>query len=328
MIPLRDSSRSQTFPLVNYTLIAANLVAFLWQVSLGPRLEKAFFLYGLVPIRYSDPAVAAHFTGLEQLLPFLTSMFLHGGLLHLVGNMWSLYLFGDNVEDRLGHFRYLVFYLLCGLAAGLTHLFTNWNSSVPTIGASGAISGVMGAYLILFPGARILTVLPIFFFFQLIEVPAFLFLGLWFLMQVLSAGASSGQAGGVAWWAHVGGFVAGMLLLKLSQLMPRAGVGGTLRRRTLRKKTPRLQRLGGFQPVEDLDIRGWISVSPKEAFLGTRKLISVKQGLAQRSFLVTIPPGTRDGTVIRLKGLGLRNAQGDAGDLYLEVRLTGENFTG
>ncbi len=164
MIPLRDSNRSQTFPLVNYTIIAANLMAFLWQVSLGSRLEKAFFLYGLVPIRYSDPAVASHFTAVEQILPFLTSMFLHGGILHLAGNMWSLYLFGDNVEDRMGHLRYLVFYVLCGLAAGLTHLFTNWSSHVPTIGASGAISGVMGAYLILFPGARILTLLPIFFF--------------------------------------------------------------------------------------------------------------------------------------------------------------------
>lgn len=322
MIPLRDSNRSQTFPLVNYTIIAANLMAFLWQVSLGNRLEKAFFLYGLVPIRYSDPAVASHFTTLEQILPFLTSMFLHGGILHLAGNMWSLYLFGDNVEDRLGHLRYLVFYVLCGLAAGLTHLFTNWSSHVPTIGASGAISGVMGAYLILFPGARILTLLPIFFFLQLIEVPAFVFLGLWFLMQILSAGASSGQAGGVAWWAHIGGFVAGMALLKLSQLVPRAGLGEPLRSKTLRKRTPKLQRLSTFQPVEDLDIRGWINVTPREAFLGTRKLISVKHGFGQKSFLVTIPPGTRDGTLLRLKGLGLRNAQGEVGDLYLEVRLT------
>lgn len=326
MIPLRDSNRSQTFPLVNYTLIAINLTAFLWQLSLGNRLEKAFFLYGLVPIRYSDPAVASGFTVVEQILPFLTSMFLHGGILHLVGNMWSLYLFGDNVEDHLGHLRYLLFYLLCGLAAGLTHLFTNWSSPVPTIGASGAISGVMGAYLILFPGARILTLLPIFFFLQLVEVPAFVFLGLWFLMQILSAGASPGQAGGVAWWAHIGGFVAGIVLLKLFQLVPRVGLEGPLQSRTLRKRTPRLQRLGGFQPAEDLDIRGWITVSPKEALLGTRKLISVKQGLVQKSFLITIPPGTRDGTVLRLRGLGLRNAQGDAGDLYLEVRLAGGNF--
>ncbi len=326
MIPLRDSNRSLTFPLVNYTIMATNLIAFVWQASLGPRLEKAFFLYGLVPLRYSDPAVASKFSAVEQMLPFLTCMFLHGGILHLVGNMWSLYLFGDNVEDRLGHLRYLVFYLLCGLAAGLAHLFTNWKSPVPTIGASGAISGVMGAYLILFPRARILTLLPIFFFLQLVEVPAFVFLGLWFLMQILSAGATSGQAGGVAWWAHIGGFVAGIALLKLSQLVPRVGLGEALRSRTLRKRTPKLQRLGGLQPLEDLDIRGWISVSPKEALLGTRKLISVRHGMARKNFLVTIPPHTRDGTVLRLKGLGLRNALGETGDLYLEVRLAGEDL--
>jgi membrane associated rhomboid family serine protease len=321
MIPLRDSNRSETFPLVNYALIGANLLAFLWQASLGPALEKAFFLYGLVPIRYSDPSLASRFNVLEQILPFFSSIFLHGGFLHLLGNMWSLYLFGDNVEDRLGHLRYLFFYLLCGLVAGLTHLFTNWGSPVPTIGASGAISGVMGAYLIMFPGARVLTLLPIFFFLQLIEVPAFLFLGLWFLMQILSAGASSGQAGGVAWWAHIGGFLGGMLLLKIFQLFPRAALGDSLRAHTLRKKTPRLQRVSWSEPPAEVDIRGWITVSPREAALGTRKLVSVRHGLMQKNFLVTIPPGTRDGTVLRLRGLGLKNSLGDVGDLYLQVRV-------
>ncbi|MEJ5376362.1 MAG: rhomboid family intramembrane serine protease [bacterium] len=327
MIPIRDINRSQTFPLVNYILIALNVLAFIWQMSLGARLEKIFFLYGLVPLRYSDPAVATNFSTLEQLLPFLTSIFLHGGIFHLLGNMWSLYLFGDNVEDRLGHLRYLVFYLLCGLAAGLTHLFTNWRSPLPTIGASGAISGVMGAYLVLFPGARILTLLPIFFFIQLVEVPAFVFLGLWFLMQILSAGAGSGQAGGVAWWAHIGGFVVGIALLKFSQLLPPIALERPLQSHTLRKRTPRLQRLGGFEPLESLDIRGWITVSPKEAVSGTRKLISVKYGLMQKNFLVTIPPGTRDGTVLRLGGLGLRNDRGDVGDLYLHVKVVPEGLS-
>lgn len=321
MIPIRDVNRSETFPLINYALIGGNLLAFLWQMSLGHRLEQAFFQYGLVPLRYTDQALAARFTLFDQILPFFSSMFLHGGVLHLLGNMWSLYLFGDNVEDRVGHLRYLVFYLLCGLAAGVTHLLTNLNSPVPTIGASGAISGVMGAYLVLFPKARILTLLPIFFFLQLLEVPAFLFLGLWFLMQILSAGATSGQAGGVAWWAHIGGFLAGMVFLKIFQMIPRAGLDSSIRACTRRSSTPRFQPLSGLSPRHELDIRGWITVSPREAALGTRKLISVSQGLRQRNVLVTIPPGVHDGTILRLRGLGRRHPGGPSGDLYLEVRV-------
>ncbi len=137
--------------------------------------------------------------------------------------MWFLYIFGDNVEDRLGHLRYLVFYLLCGLAAGASHLVLNWHSNVPTIGASGAIAGVMGAYLILYPRARILTLLPIFFFFTFIEVPAFFFLGIWFLFQFLIAAATAGQPGGIAWGAHIGGFVFGIVFLKIFELVPKTG---------------------------------------------------------------------------------------------------------
>jgi rhomboid family protein len=146
-------------------------------------------------------------------------MFLHGGWLHLIGNMWYLWIFGDNIEDRLGHFSYLIFYLLCGLGAGVVHTILNYDVRVPSIGASGAIAGVLGAYLVSYPGARILTLIPIFIFMQIIEIPAVIVLGFWFIMQFLSGTASlasaTANAGGVAWWAHVGGFVIGMILVGL-----------------------------------------------------------------------------------------------------------------
>jgi len=180
----------------------------------GPQLKDAFYLFGIVPLRYSNPEISAHFTGFEQYLPFLTSMFLHGGFLHIIMNMWFLYIFGDNIEDRLGHIRYLIFYLFCGVAAGVIHLLTNWSSNIPTIGASGAISGVMGAYLLLYPRSKILTLVFIFIFIQFVEIPAFIFLGIWLLLQLLSAGFTPSNVGGVAFWAHVGGFVAVSFLLR------------------------------------------------------------------------------------------------------------------
>ena len=202
MIPLRDTVPSSRFPLVNWTLIAANIVVFVYQLSLGSRLEEFIFTHGLVP---------RHFT----FVTLLSSMFLHGGWLHVLGNMLYLYIFGDNVEDRLGHARYLAFYVLCGMAAGATQAITAPHSDVPMIGASGAIAGVSGAYLLFFPNSRVVTLVPIFLFVQLIEVPAVFFLVVWFLWQLLSGiatfGARSGMAG-VAFWAHVGGFVSGMVL--------------------------------------------------------------------------------------------------------------------
>src|SRR4030042_4067878 len=209
MIPIRDAIRSRTFPVINVVIIVLNVLAFLWQLSQGPQLKEALYLYGIVPFRYSDPELSTQFTRFQQYLPFLTSMFLHGGFLHILGNMLFLYIFGDNIEDRLGHIRYLIFYLLCGVAAGLVHLVTNWNSNIPTIGASGAISGVMGAYLLLHPRARILTLIPIFFFFQFFEIPAFIFLGYWLLIQLLSRGLSPPNVGGTAFLGTIRGCVAG-----------------------------------------------------------------------------------------------------------------------
>jgi membrane associated rhomboid family serine protease len=202
MIPLRDVIPSRTTPVVTFTLIGLNALVFLFQASLGAAAEQFVLAFGLVPAAFSW-------------LTVFTSMFLHGGLLHVGGNMLYLWIFGDNVEDRLGHGRFLTFYLLCGVAAALAQTLMDPTSPVPMVGASGAIAGVMGAYFVLYPRSRIVTLLPIFIFFQVIEVPAIFFLGVWFVMQfasgVGSIATSTGQPiGGIAFWAHVAGFVAGV----------------------------------------------------------------------------------------------------------------------
>ena len=322
MIPIRDTLRSTHFPAVNFLIIAVNVLVFFWQLSQGSRLNEDLLLYGIVPIRYSDPTVAAHFTALQQLLPFLTSMFLHGGVLHILGNMWFLYIFGDNIEDRIGHFRYLLFYLLCGIAAGLIHLIASWHSKMPTIGASGAIAGVMGAYVLLYPRARILTLIPIFFFFQFFEIPAFIFLGYWFLLQLVSAGITPSDVGGVAWWAHIGGFVTGAIFVKIFDWIPRTGLSREVSRYTERHTTPRLHSVSPRHAPDELNSNGEITITSKEAFYGTKKLVSIPQGSRKRTVLVTVPPGIEEGKVLRLIGLGQRDGDGNKGDLFLEIRIT------
>lgn len=210
MIPLRDTIRSSRFPAVTVGIIGVNVLVFLMELNLGPSgLERLFYAWGIVPLRFTHPRLEANYFTL------LTSMFLHGGWMHIIGNMWSLWIFGDNVEDRMGRWGFVCFYLLSGLAAGALHIVTNPYSRVPTVGASGAIAGVMGAYLLLFPHSTVVTLIPFFIFMQVIEVPAVLFLGFWFLTQLfsgtLSLGAAGAQAGGVAWWAHIGGFLVGVL---------------------------------------------------------------------------------------------------------------------
>lgn len=323
MIPIRDAIRSEHFPAVNFLIIGLNVLAFLWQLTQGNHLNEALFFFGIVPIRYSNPEVSAHFTTFQQFLPFLTSMFLHGGFLHILGNMWFLYIFGDNIEDRLGHIRYLIFYIFCGVAAGLIHLFTNWDSKIPTIGASGAISGVMGAYLFLYPKSRILTLIPIFFFFQFVELPAFIFLGFWFFLQLFSAGLTPRNVGGIAFWAHIGGFIAGLLFVKIFDMIPRLGLSNGLRQYTQRKTTPRLQSISPYELSDDLDLYGVIRVTPREAHYGTRKLISIPQGAKKRTLLVTIPPGVQEGTRLRLRGLGQADGDGNRRDFFLEIQITG-----
>ena len=321
MIPIRDAVRSKNFPAVNVILIGLNIVAFLWELAQGPQLKDAFYLFGIVPLRYSNPEISSHFTGFEQYLPFLTSMFLHGGFLHIIMNMWFLYIFGDNIEDRLGHIRYLIFYLFCGMAAGVIHLFTNWNSNIPTIGASGAISGVMGAYLLLYPRSKILTLIFIFFFIQFVEIPAFIFLGIWLLLQLLSAGFTSSNVGGVAFWAHIGGFVAGLVFIKIFDAVPRTGLSGKLSQYTGRQRTPRIQPLAPLSIPDESDLHGIIKITSREARFGTRKMISVPQGLRKRPLMVTIPPGVEEGTRLRLRGLGKQGEDGMRGDFLLDVHL-------
>ncbi|MCP5053816.1 MAG: rhomboid family intramembrane serine protease, partial [bacterium] len=241
MIPIRDTIPSLNYPVVNTSIIGINVVIFLLQLMQGGDMDRFIFLYGLVPARYSIPHVSSYFNTGQQLLSLVSFMFLHGGFIHLLGNMWSLYIFGDNVEDRLGHLRYLLFYLLCGFASGLSHLVLNLQSNVPTIGASGAIAGVMGAYFILHPNAKILTLIPIIFIPWFIEIPAYFFLGFWFILQFINAAGSQGATGGIAWWAHIGGFIFGILFLKLFLVLPGAGVTDKVRHLTAKKKTPKLQ---------------------------------------------------------------------------------------
>jgi membrane associated rhomboid family serine protease len=217
MLPIRDTIPARNTPFGTWLIIAINSAVFVVELMMPEPVLQAFFYYfGIVPARYTHPEWAV-WVGLplDDYWPFVTSMFLHGGWLHIIGNMWTLWIFGDNVEDRMGTMRYLIFYFICGLAAGLVHLFTNPNSTLPTVGASGAIAGVLGAYFLLFPKARVLTLIPLFFLPLFIEIPAITYLGFWVLSQVFSGVLSLGlpeDVGGVAFWAHVGGFVAGAAL--------------------------------------------------------------------------------------------------------------------
>ena len=222
MIPLRDNIPSSTFPIVTYIFIGANVLAFLFELSLGPQLQQFIHLFGVVPAKVTTIITEAPHLIHYAVFPFFTSTFIHGGWMHLLGNMLFLYIFGDNVESALGHLRYLLFYMASGVAASLVHLFFNLGSDIPTVGASGAIAGVLGAYFILFPRARVVTLVPIFFFIQIVEIPALVFLGLWFLIQFLSGSMTlgNGEAAGVAWWAHIGGFAvgAGYVILKYREI--------------------------------------------------------------------------------------------------------------
>lgn len=233
MIPLRDDVPSQTTPVVNWILILINVVFFAYELSMGEGIGRFFAQAAVIPALVTGPDRVLSAGDLlrstidpSQITRILTSMFLHGGWLHLIGNMLYLWIFGDNVEDRLGHFRYIVFYLLCGLLATWAHIAAGPRSPVPSIGASGAIAGILGAYISLYPHARVVGILPLGFFTQMIQLPAVFFLGLWFLQQFLSGAGSlmarEGGQGGVAWWAHIGGFVAGVVLVRVFQRSSRA----------------------------------------------------------------------------------------------------------
>jgi membrane associated rhomboid family serine protease len=240
MFPIRDNIPSRTFPVVNYALIAVCALVFLVQISSQDEGQAIVEQYGMIPVRVTHPGEPVTIRelvyvrtplGIQQAersheaaappipawLTLLTCIFLHGGWMHILGNMWFLHIFGDNVEDRLGHVGYLIFYLLAGVAASLVHLVSGPNSTLPTVGASGAIAGVMGGYFLLYPHSRVLAAVPIVIFIQIVVLPAPLFLGVWFLLQFFhgSFNIDGVEAGGVAWWAHVGGFVAGVLMVLL-----------------------------------------------------------------------------------------------------------------
>jgi membrane associated rhomboid family serine protease len=214
MIPIKDRNPTELFPIVTIALIATNLALFVLQISQGlGRFEHFTIGFAVVPSAF----VSAPFSPSQHAL-VLTSMFLHGGFLHIAGNMLFLWIFGNNIEDYFGHFKFAVFYIACGVAASMTHIFLHSASTAPMIGASGAISGVLGAYFLLFPKARVLTLVPIFFFLYFVEVPAFVFLGIYILLQIISglpalAGGSAAAGQGIAWFAHIGGFFAGAALL-------------------------------------------------------------------------------------------------------------------
>lgn len=237
MIPIRDDIPSSITPVVNYAMIGICTAVFLFQLSRGDQVERFIEQYGMIPARIAHPdrPIFVEEQAYERLGPYvrpvrvrrevpsppfnpiftmLTCIFLHGGWLHIIGNMLFLYIFGDNVEDRFGHVGYFFFYIGMGVAASVTHFLSEPNSVVPTVGASGAIAGVMGAYILLYPHARVLIIVPIFIILEFIELPAWMMLGIWFLMQLFSgtAAITSGAVGGVAWWAHIGGFAVGAAL--------------------------------------------------------------------------------------------------------------------
>jgi len=210
MIPIRDNIPSSRFPIATFVIIVVNVIVFLRELQVGRHLEQLMLNFAVIPARYTEPDIAELFTVPQQIFALFTSMFLHGGWIHLLGNMWCLWIFGDNVEDRLGSVRYVALYLAAGIAAALLHIYTNAGSVVPTIGASGAIAGIMGAYFRFYPSARVETLVPPFFFGPIFALPAVLFLGWWFLLQFFNGALSLGaQGAGVAWWAHVGGFLFG-----------------------------------------------------------------------------------------------------------------------
>lgn len=219
MIPLKDLTLRRSVPVVTLLLIVVNALVFFHQVSLSPKAGEAFVMaYGMVPANIQYALAGTHHVTLQQAFATLiTCMFLHGGWMHIIGNMWFLWIFGGNVEDRLGSAGYLLFYFVCGFASSVSEFLFTWGSHVPSIGASGAISGVLGAYVIFSPSSRILTLVPLFIIWFLARIPAVIFIVLWFAVQLLSGVGSLGEVrpdagGGVAWWAHVGGFVIGLLI--------------------------------------------------------------------------------------------------------------------
>ena len=264
MIPLRDNIPSRTVPVVNYTMIAICGIVILAQLAEQQSPSSSLVeRFGMIPARLLNPdvpvmvrelvpvggevAVVQHEAAAPSFTPWatlLTCIFLHGGWMHFLGNMWFLFIFGDNVEDRMGHLGYLLFYVFCGVSASIAHLVSSPESTIPTIGASGAIAGVMGAYFLLYPRAMVLSIVPLFVFVEMVVLPAPIFLGIWFVIQFFQGAASitTTQSGGVAWWAHIGGFVVGYLVAALLR-----ATGET--RPPVGQVRPNAERMGAYRYV-------------------------------------------------------------------------------
>jgi membrane associated rhomboid family serine protease len=237
MFPLKDDNPIQIFPIVTWALIAVNVAVFLYQLSLGPQSSQLFiYQYGAIPaVVTGGQSLPEAVAAIPPVLSVFTSMFLHGGWMHLIGNLWFLWIFGNNIEEAMGGLRFIVFYLACGILASWSHILSNTSSILPSIGASGAIGGVLGAYILLYPRARVWTLIFLGFFIRLLYVPAGIMLGYWFLIQLLSGSMAGRQeGGGVAFWAHIGGFLAGVLLV------------GVFKKKNVRFFNPPRRRMGAY----------------------------------------------------------------------------------
>ena len=320
MIPIRDTQQSSRIPVVTYAIIFLNLLVFIFQLRLGFNNEGFLYTFGLVPAKYTIHELSKYFSFSNQVISVFSYMFLHGGFMHFIGNMWSLYIFGDNVEEYFGHFRFLAFYVVCGIISGLVHFFSNPFSPIPTIGASGAIAGVMGAYFILFPRSKVLTFIPIFIIPWFIEIPAVIFLGLWFLIQVMNA-ADSVAGAGIAWWAHIGGFIAGLLLVKLNSKRGAAENASPIISATVKKHSPKLQIIVPSDSPASPDRFGTLDISTIESISGTIKMVSIPWGFYKPLYKIKVPPGVQPGTRLKLTGMGKTMPDGFKGDLYLTINI-------
>ncbi len=320
MIPIRDNQVSQSKPIVTYSIVGITSLVFIWQLGMGLGNEAVFYVYGFVPGKYTLHELSRYFSLTNKLFTPLSYMFLHGGFWHFIGNMWFLYIFGDNIEANLGSFRFAVFYLLCGFLSALFHFMLNYNSPIPTIGASGAIAGVMGAYFLLYPGNKILTLIPILIFPVFIRIPAFVFLGIWFILQFLNAtGQNTGSS--IAWWAHVGGFICGLMLVSFNKKLPRTGTREKIYKFTEKKHSPKLQVITPTSKDFGPDLYGTIELTTLEALSGARKMVTIPWGFKKPIYRVNVPPGVKRGAHLRLKGMG-KNMPGQArGDLFLKVEI-------
>jgi membrane associated rhomboid family serine protease len=321
MIPIRDTQQSGIIPVVTYAIILLNLLVFIFQVQHGFNNEGFLYTFGLVPAKYTVHELSQYFSFSNQLISVFSYMFLHGGFMHFIGNMWSLYIFGDNVEEYFGHFRFLGFYIICGIISGMVHFFSSPLSPVPTIGASGAIAGVMGAYFILFPRSKVLTFIPIFIIPWFIKIPAVIFLGIWFLIQVLNATGSSAAGAGIAWWAHIGGFIAGLLLVRLNSKRAATENASSIRGTTVRKHTPKLQVIIPSDSPTGPDRFGTLDITTIESITGTMKMVNIPWGFYKPLYRIKVPPGVQQGMRLKLTGMGRTMPDGSKGDLYMTINI-------